>query len=98
MSFEKSVKRATNLPEVSAPKSASVFSKAQNKSPTEQICSKPPTAAVRQLILTNEFNYDEYLKNGSREMVKHWDNTLEKIRQRKMAALKKKEEQKRAEG
>lgn len=45
-----------------------------------------------------ELEYEEYLKNGSREMTNKWENTIEKIRQRKVAALKKKEEQRKAEG
>lgn len=47
---------------------------------------------------SRDVEYEAYLKNGSREMTKNWDNTVEKIRQRKVAALKKKEEQKKAEG
>lgn len=42
--------------------------------------------------------YDEYLKNGSRNMVKHWNNTIEKIRERKVTERQLKEEQKKAEG
>lgn len=48
--------------------------------------------------VSKDVQYEEYLKNGSREMTKNWNNTVEKIRQRKLAALKKKEEQKKAEG
>ena len=48
--------------------------------------------------VSKDVQYEEYLKNGSREMTKNWNNTVEKIRQRKVAALKKKEEQKKAEG
>ncbi|XP_031627709.1 trichohyalin-like [Contarinia nasturtii] len=47
--------------------------------------------------LSKDVEYEEYLKNGSREMTQKWDNTVEKIRQRKVEALKKKEEQKKAE-
>lgn len=47
---------------------------------------------------SKDVEYEEYLKNGSRGMTQHWDNTVEKVRQRKIAALKKKEEQKKAEG
>lgn len=48
--------------------------------------------------ISKDVEYEEYLKNGSREMTKNWDNTVEKIRQRKVDAMKKKEEQKKAEG
>lgn len=47
---------------------------------------------------SKDVEYEEYLKNGSREMTKNWDNTIEKIHQRKMALLKKKEERKMADG
>lgn len=47
---------------------------------------------------SKDVEYEEYLKNGSREMTKHWTNTVEKMRQRKIAALKLKKEQKKAEG
>lgn len=74
--------------------SALVLSKTEYKNATESIYGRPMTAHR----LMNEKDYEEYLKNGSRELVKQWDNTIEQIRQRKMVALKKKEEQKNAEG
>lgn len=84
------------LPEESVKSdSALFFSTTECKNATQRTCGKPTTAAHQ---LTNDKDYDEYLKNGSREMVKQWHNTIEKIRQRKMVALKKKEEQKKAEG
>lgn len=42
--------------------------------------------------------YEEYLKNGSRSMTKHWTNSVEKIRERKNIELMQAKERKRAEG
>lgn len=101
MSSEKDVSKSKALPEESLkPNSALVLSSnTEHKidDATQRIYGKPTTAAAHR-PLANDKDYDEYLKNGSREMVKQWHNTIEKIRQRKMVALKKKEEQKKAEG
>lgn len=75
-------------------KSALVLNKTDYRRVTQSLYGEPKNEC--NAIKDNE--YEEYLKNGSREMVKKWDNTLEKIRQRKVAALKKREEQKKAEG
>lgn len=72
----------------------SMLSKNECKNATHSIYGKPMTA--HQSL--SDKDYEEYLRNGSRELVQQWDNTIEKIRQRKMIALKKKEEQKKAEG
>lgn len=45
-----------------------------------------------------ELEYEEYLKNGSRSMTKHWTNSVEKNRERKSLELLRAKEQKRAEG
>lgn len=45
-----------------------------------------------------DLDYEEYLKNGSREMTKNWENTVEKNRQRKDDERKRLEDQKKAEG
>lgn len=42
--------------------------------------------------------YEEYLKNESRKMTAKWDNTIEKVRQRKLMDQKRKFEAKKAEG
>lgn len=97
MSPEKDISHSKAcLPEESVKSnSALAVSTTERKNATQRTCGKPTTAAHQ---LANDKDYDEYLKNGSREMVKQWHNTIEKIRQRKMVALKKKEEQKKAEG
>lgn len=95
MNSDKVVNHSETLPEESVQlKSALILSKTEYKKATENLYGKPTPASVLQ----NDKDYDDYLKNGSREMVQRWDNTIEKIRQRKMAALKKKEGQKKAEG
>lgn len=45
-----------------------------------------------------EREYEEYLKNGSRSMTKHWTNSVEKIRERKRLELLRAKERKRADG
>lgn len=75
-------------------KSALVLTKTDFRRATQNLYGEPE----KKYNSLKDADYEEYLKNGSREMVKTWDNTLEKIRQRKVAALKKKEEQKKAEG
>lgn len=95
MNSEKVIIQSKTSPEESIKSnSALILSKTEYKNATQSIYGKPTT--VCQLI--NDKDYDEYLKNGSREMVKQWHNTIQKIRQRKMIELKKKEEQKKAEG
>lgn len=95
MSFEKVISQSETLPEESVKSnSALISSETEYKNSTQSNFGRPTT--VHRLI--NDKDYEEYLKNGSRELVKQWDNTIEKIRQRKMAALKKKDEQKKAEG
>lgn len=42
--------------------------------------------------------YEEYLKNESRKMTAKWDNTIEKVRQRKVMDQKRKSEAEKAEG
>lgn len=97
MSSEKVISQSKTLPEESVKlKSALILSKTEYKNATQSIYGKPTTDVCPLTI--NDKDYEEYLKNGSRQMVEQWDNTIEKIRQRKMAALKKKEEQKKAEG
>lgn len=46
----------------------------------------------------NDLDYEEYLKNGSREMTKNWENTVKKNRLRKDDERKKVQEEKKAEG
>lgn len=94
MNSTKSIEIAKNPSEMIAPKKAVFLSKTEFRRAAETIYGKP----VNECDLSKDLEYEEYLKNGSREMVKNWDNTIEKIRQRKVAALKKKEEQKKAEG
>lgn len=53
---------------------------------------------IKRHSTNNSDYYDEYLKNGSRNMVKHWNNTIEKIRERKVTERELREEQKKAEG
>lgn len=45
-----------------------------------------------------DLEYEEYLKNASRSMTKHWTNSVEKIREREKLQLLRAKEQKRAEG
>lgn len=45
-----------------------------------------------------EREYEEYLKNGSRSMTKHWTNSVEKIRERENLELLRAREKKRADG
>lgn len=83
------------LPEIHGSEATKfAFNQKQWEQLAESVCSKPEGRRNPP----KDLEYDEYLKNGSREMTKHWDNTIEKIRQRKVAALKKKEEHKKAEG
>lgn len=42
--------------------------------------------------------YEEYLKNESRKMTAKWDNTIEKVRQRKLMDQKRKSEEEKVEG
>lgn len=81
-----------NLPEINQSKKLLNLSKHEWNQMTQLIYEKPENEREIEMM------YGEYLKNGSREMTKNWDNTIEKIRQRKVAALKKKEEQRKAEG
>lgn len=99
MSSEKNISQSKSLPEESVKSNSALILSSKNQlknDATQRTYGKPTTAVAHRL--TNDKDYDEYLKNGSREMVKQWHNTIEKIRQRKMVALKKKEEQKKAEG
>lgn len=57
---------------------------------------QPETEALERHARERE--YDEYLKNGSRSMTKHWTNSVEKIRERETLELLRKKEQKRADG
>lgn len=57
---------------------------------------RPETDAVARQ--QEELEYEEYLKNGSRSMTKHWTNSVEKIRERKNLELLRAKERKRAEG
>lgn len=81
-----------NLPEINQSKKLLNLSKHEWNEMTQLIYEKSENEREIEMM------YAEYLKNGSREMTKNWDNTIEKIRQRKVAALKKKEEQRKAEG
>lgn len=94
MSAKNDIEWSNIRSETVLPRSALVLSKNEYRRVAESIYEKPENE--RKVLIDME--YEEYLKNGSREMVSKWDNTLEKIRQRKVAALKKKEEQKKAEG
>lgn len=93
MSAENIFQLSKNRTETILPKSALVLNKTDYK---RTVHSNNGAEKEQKVWLDNE--YEEYLKNGSRKMVQKWDNTLEKVRQRKIAALKKKEEQKKAEG
>lgn len=42
--------------------------------------------------------YEEYLKKESKKMTEKWNNTIERVRQRKVMEQKKKTEEERAEG
>lgn len=42
--------------------------------------------------------YEEYLKNESRKMTAKWDNTIEKVRQRKLMDHKRKSEWEKSKG
>lgn len=90
--IENKIQNCENLPEINPSKKLLNLSKHDWKQMTQLVYEKPENN--RQI----ELEYEEYLKNGSREMTKNWDNTIEKIRQRKVAALKRKEEQRKAEG
>lgn len=94
MSVQNDIERSNIPSETILPRSASVLSKNEYRRVAQSIFKKPEKE--RKVLI--DIEYEEYLKNGSREMVNKWDNTLEKIRQRKVAALKRKEELKKAEG
>lgn len=42
--------------------------------------------------------YEDYLRNGSRKMVQNWDNTIEKIRERKILEQKRKSDEEKSKG
>lgn len=45
-----------------------------------------------------DLNYENYLKNGSRAMTKHWENSVEKIREQMNKEREKAVQQKKIEG
>lgn len=60
--------------------------------------ARPKTTVHIESCAAKPSEYDEYLKRESRELSKHWTDTVEKNRERKLRGHKLKEQQKKAEG
>lgn len=57
-----------------------------------------PKTVDNKLCLAKPSDYDEYLKRESHELSKHWTDTVEKNRERKMREHQMKKVKKQAEG
>lgn len=85
---------AANTTKDGAAKSALILDGHQWQGIVKQLNPGAETTARKE----KEHEYEEYLKNGSRAMTKHWTNSVEKIREREYKRLMGSKERKKADG